>query len=126
MARSPSSVWDPIPHSFFTGRDSKTDATVSSPIQRRPSGFARSLASLATRMFGPMPTVQVMPSSLLTAALIARATFSGPPKRWCEPVMSRKTSSMEYVSKVRGEPAADLLRAPCRSGRTFRCCRSRR
>ena len=98
MARSFSSVWDPMPQSFFTGRASRTDGAISSVIQRKPSGFARSLASLAMRTFGPMPAVQVMPSSLFTAPLMARARFSGPPKRWCEPVISRKISSIEYVS----------------------------
>ena len=65
ISRSFCSVWEPMPQSFFTGRVSKTDCTAASSIHRSPSGFARSLASFATSMFAPMPTVQVRPSSSL-------------------------------------------------------------
>ena len=58
-----------------------------------PSGLFMSLASLATNLFGPTPTLTVSPSSARVAARMARAMVTPSPCSNRLPVTSRNASS---------------------------------
>ena len=94
-----SSVLPPTPHRSFSATPAMNASTPSAVTSRRPSGFAAFVASLATNLFGPMPTVIARPASRRTSALRRAPVSSGGPKRRSVPVRSRNASSTEICCR---------------------------
>ena len=96
---SRSALLGPTPQMRLNGRGARVSASLPGGITVRPSGFSRSLASLARNLFGATPTLAVSPVSLLMRSLMSRAILSGGPNSAVEAVTSRKASSTETCSR---------------------------
>ena len=82
-----------MPQIFSTGSGSSTASRFSGVMTVNPSGFSRSLASLARYLFGATPTEAVSPVCVLICRFNSAAIASGGPIRRSVPVMSRNASS---------------------------------
>ena len=88
-------VFSPTPHSREIGSGARNAASSPGGTTTSPSGLRRSEAILATSLVVATPTEAVSPTSSVTARLIAPAIASPSPNRACDPVTSRKASSIE-------------------------------
>ncbi len=95
-------VTRPTPQMRLTGNGARNRAAASRPSGTTvsPSGFSRSLASLARNLLHATPTDAVRPVSLRTSDLMRVAMACPSPKCFCDPVTSRKASSMESGSMM--------------------------